>query len=138
MNAVDTNVLAYAVDADGKDKRVKALELLQTLKPTETVIPWQVACELGSVLTKFTLDGRSTGDPADVLAALTDRFTVVLPNEGLVARGLRLARQHQVSYWDALLLAACVDAGVTRIYSEDMQGKPVIEGVSITNPFKSR
>ena len=135
MNAVDTNIIAYSVDADGKEKRLKALALLQSLAPAETVIPWQVACELGSVLSKFVADGRTDTDPAAVIAAVTARFPLALPSEDLVLRGLRLRTAHQLSYWDALLLAACLDAGVTRLYTEDLQSRPVIEGVEIVNPF---
>lgn len=135
MNAVDTNVLAYSVDGDGKDKRVRALTLLNELPPAETVLPWQVVCELGSVLTKFAATGRTDADPAHLLRQVITRFQLVLPTESLGIEAFRLVRAHQMSYWDALLLAACIDAGVTRLYTEDLQGKPMIEGVEIVNPF---
>lgn len=28
----------------------------------------------------------------------------------------------QCSYWDAMIIAACLEAGVTRLYSEDLPG----------------
>lgn len=34
-----------------------------------------------------------------------------------------------------MLLAACVDAGVTQLFSEDLQSSPTIRGVRIINPF---
>ena len=136
MNADDTKVVEYSVDADGKEKRPRALDLLQSLSPAETIVPWQGVCELGAVLTRFTSTGRTAADPADVLRALTTRFRVVLPREDLVLRALTLRHAHQLSYWDALLLAACIDAGVTRLYTEDIQSKPVIDGVEIVNPFR--
>lgn len=135
MNAVDTNVIAYSVDADGKDKRPKALALLESLPPDQTVIVWQVACELGSVLTKFVRDGRTLADPAAVVRLVTTRFSLALPAEDLVTRALALSASHQLSYWDALLLAACLDAGVTTLYTEDIQSRPVVEGIQIVNPF---
>jgi predicted nucleic acid-binding protein len=36
-----------------------------------------------------------------------------------------------------LLLAACADAGVTRLDSEDMPHGADIDGVKIINPFKT-
>jgi predicted nucleic acid-binding protein len=134
MNAVDTNVLAYSVDGDGKTKRVRALQFLDMLS-SETILPWQVVCELGSVLTQFARTGRTKADPAEVTSAFCLRFSVWMPTEDLVAKGLRLSAAHQLSYWDALLLAACIDAGVTTLYTEDLQSRPVIEGVKIINPF---
>ncbi len=135
MNAFDTNVLAYSVDADGKEKRPKALSLIARLEPGETVLPWQVVVELGAVLTRCVAQGRTEADPASVIGALMARFPIVPAGDHLVLSALRLRKAHQVSYWDALLLAACLDAGVTRLYTEDIQGKPVIEGVHIINPF---
>jgi len=48
MNAVDTNVFIYALDADDPVKQAKARDLLQRLTQTAgtTILPWQVASEL--------------------------------------------------------------------------------------------
>ena len=46
MNAIDTNVLFYSLDADEVVKQPLAVALLgQLTAATETVLPWQVACE---------------------------------------------------------------------------------------------
>jgi predicted nucleic acid-binding protein len=63
------------------------------------------------------------------------RFPLVLPGPSVLDRGLELHRKHQVSYWDSLLLAACEDYGVTRLYSEDFQASPRVAGVEIVNPL---
>ncbi len=44
----------------------------------------------------------------------------------------------KLSHWDSLLLAACADAGVTRLRSEDMLHGADIDGVKIINPVKTR
>jgi len=41
-----------------------------------------------------------------------------------------------VSLWDALILAACVEAGVEVFYSEDLPGFDDLADVRIVNPFK--
>ena len=137
MNAIETNVIAYSVDADAGDKRLRALHLLDGLDPEDTVLPWQVICEAGAVLTRLLSRGRSHADPAEVGAALTARFHITMPSPDLVLRGLRLRANFQVSCWDALLRAACSEAGVTRLYTEDLQSKPVIDGIELLDPFKS-
>ena len=45
MNAVNTNVYVYALDADEAAKQAKALELFDrlTLHRAETILIWQVA-----------------------------------------------------------------------------------------------
>ena len=47
-------------------------------------------------------------------------------------RDFHLARG--VSFWDSMLYAACLDTGVTRLYSEDVPGS-AIPGLEIVNPF---
>lgn len=136
MKAIDTNVVAYSVDADAGEKRLCALSLLDGLDPADTVVPWQVVCEAGSVLLKLAAKGRSQADPTTLIRALTSRFRVVMPTKGLVLEGLRLRTTHQMSYWDSLLIAACLEAGVTRLYTEDIQSRPVIEGIELIDPFQ--
>jgi predicted nucleic acid-binding protein len=43
---------------------------------------------------------------------------------------------HGVSLWDALILAACLDAGVDVLYSEDVPAVETFETVRVINPFK--
>ncbi|HWL95369.1 MAG TPA: PIN domain-containing protein [Phycisphaerae bacterium] len=136
MNAVDTNVLIYSIDVHEPDKRRLALHLLESLSETETVIPWQVACEVASVLRSMTVAGRFRGDYSEAVSALRSCFPIVTPRLSTLERSLRIEMGDQVSVWDALLISACADAGVTRLYTEDMQSHPVIEGVEFINPFQ--
>jgi predicted nucleic acid-binding protein len=39
-----------------------------------------------------------------------------------------------MSLWDALIVAACLEAGVTVLFSEDIPGRAV-PGLDFTNPF---
>jgi len=135
MNAIDTNVLVYAADADSPAKRLRALALLERLGLSDTILPWQVVCETAAVLTKLKDKDRTSDKPLSFVTQLTTRFPVVRPREDFVRRALALRQSHQMSFWDSLLLVACADAKVTRLYSEDMQGRPVIEGVGIIDPF---
>ncbi len=40
-----------------------------------------------------------------------------------------------LSHWDAMLLAACKEAGVTTLYSEDMGAGTDYDGLAVVNPF---
>ena len=52
---------------------------------------------------------------------------VLKPVETLLdrARGLHLKRN--VAFWDAMILASCLDAGVNVLYSEDLPGGDVVK-----------
>jgi predicted nucleic acid-binding protein len=136
MNAVDTNVFVYSVDANAPEKQARAIAFLESLDAVNTVTPWQVACEVGSVLLDHARRGRFSGDPAVAITALRSRFRIVTPREHALDIALGLVATSRVSYWDSLLIAACIDAGVRTLYTEDVQAMPQIAGVDIVNPFK--
>jgi predicted nucleic acid-binding protein len=86
MNAVDTNIYAYALDADEPAKQGKALDLLDRLmlQRDETVLVWQVAAEFLGQLRKWQSKGRLT--LAEVEAAFhraRSMFTIRTPSEAL-------------------------------------------------------
>jgi predicted nucleic acid-binding protein len=58
----------------------------------------------------------------------------VYPTRAVLARAEAL-HIGQWSFWDAMIVAACQDAGVTRLYSEDLPGSAPPEGLEIVNPF---
>jgi predicted nucleic acid-binding protein len=136
MNAVDTNVLIYSIDAHDPRKRQLASDLLESLPDNETIIPWQVACEVASVIRSMATTGKFRGDYVEAVSALRSCFPVVLPQLSALERSLQIQMRDRASPWDALLIAACADAGVTRLFTEDMQGRPTIEGVTFVNPFE--
>jgi predicted nucleic acid-binding protein len=46
-----------------------------------------------------------------------------------------LAREHGLSFYDALIVASAVEAGCDILYSEDMQHGRTFGGLGIVNPF---
>ena len=47
-----------------------------------------------------------------------------------------LLNRYSLSFWDAMIIAACLEGGVERLYSEDFDAYPTINGLEIVNPFK--
>jgi predicted nucleic acid-binding protein len=43
--------------------------------------------------------------------------------------------EQQRAFWDATLVSACIERGVTRLYSEDLPGRAKIESPEIVSPF---
>jgi predicted nucleic acid-binding protein len=62
-------------------------------------------------------------------------FPLALPRSNLVATAFDLGGRHSLSYWDSLLLAACLEAGVDTLYSEDLSAGTAYDGVTVVNPF---
>lgn len=59
-----------------------------------------------------------------------------LPDWDSLERGHGLIGRFSLSFWDALLIGTCLEAGVERLYSEDFDAYPEIDGLQIINPFR--
>ena len=57
------------------------------------------------------------------------------PSPELYLRTLGLRERYGFSFYDSLIVAAALQAGCTRLYSEDMQHGQQIRGLTIQNPF---
>ena len=133
MNAVDTNVLIYSRDPRDPRKQAAANNLLASL--ADGVLLWQVACEYLAASRKLEQFGydltQALADVSDMRAA----WLTVLPTWEVVDRAERLLKKYSLSFWDALLVAACLEAGVTRLYTEDFDDSLRAEGLEVINPF---
>lgn len=138
MNAVDTNVFVYAFDDDEPIKQAKAKELLDRLAqfPTDTLLPWQVAAEFLSVLRKWQDANQVTvQEVEDDLRDVLGMFPLRFPRKRIFKISSKLRARFSLSHWDSMLLAACKEAGVDVLYSEDMDTGTDYDGVRIENPF---
>ena len=138
MNAVDTNVYVYALDADESAKQAQALELFDrlTLHRAGTVFIWQVAGEFLNQLRTWESRGRLKA--AEVEAAFQRAramFELRIPSEAMFQISFDLRSRFSLSHWDSMLLAACKEAGVTTLYSEDMDAGTDYDGLTIVNSF---
>ncbi|HVS39362.1 MAG TPA: PIN domain-containing protein [Gemmataceae bacterium] len=138
MNAVDTNVLVYSLDVHEPAKQAKAKALLAALIGAQpgTVLLWQVASELLSVLRNWERQGRvSTTNVEANFRDIFAMFPLSLPGPQVFTRYFDLFARFSLSHWDAMLLAACKEAGVATLYSEDMDAGTDYDGLKIVNPF---
>jgi predicted nucleic acid-binding protein len=51
-------------------------------------------------------------------------------------RASTLLSNYSLSFWDVMIIAACLEGGVSSLYSENFDGYSNIEGLSLINPFK--
>jgi predicted nucleic acid-binding protein len=134
MNAVDTNVLIYARDPRYPTKHKKARELTSAMP--DGVLLWQVACEFIAASRKLTDTGYTQAQAWRELEQLRRLWKFSLPTEDLLVRAERLTATHNLSFWDSLLVAACMEGGVTRLYTEDFDASlSKAIGIEIVNPF---
>jgi len=133
MNAVDTNVLIYVHDPRDPAKQATADALVKSL--VDGVLLWQVACEFIAASRKLEPYGFSRDEAWHEIHSLQQIWTTKLPSWLVIQRAEALQNRYSLSFWDALIIAACLESGVTRLYSEDFTSKSRIEGLSLINPF---
>lgn len=140
MNAVDTNVFVYAIDDGQPIKQPLAQTLIAGLaqQPAQTKLPWQVATEFLQVLRRWQSQGRIDAQRVDEeFDDLLELFDLALPTHNTLQVSRSLISRYSLSHWDSLLVAACIEAGVDTLYSEDMGDGAVYDSVTIINPLKS-
>ena len=64
-----------------------------------------------------------------------DAFRAVDTSSQVLLEAMELAARHQLSLWDAIMLAAAAQAGCRVLLSEDMQDSFSWRGVIVRNPF---
>jgi predicted nucleic acid-binding protein len=133
MNAVDTNVLIYVHDDRDPAKQATADALVQSL--TDVVLLWQVACEYIAASRKIVARGYSVEMAWRDLRKLQTVWVTECPTDAVLVRAEDLMQRYSLSSWDALLVGACLEAGVTRLYTEDFADSLRAEGLKVINPF---
>ena len=133
MIALDTNILIYSCDKSDIKRQQVALDLVASA--IDGVLLWQVACEFVAASRKLKFQGFTI---ADAWARLTDYlaiFPLIVPSAGVLEQARILHTEEGWSFWDAMIVAACIEIGVTRLYSEDLPGHSIPERLEIVNPF---
>jgi predicted nucleic acid-binding protein len=134
MNAVDTNVLIYVHDPRDSDKQQIASSLITSL--ADGVLLWQVACEYIAASRKLEPLGYSRDKAWEDIRNLQLVWITVLPSWQVLVRAENLMGRFHLSFWDAMVVAASLEGGVERLYSEDFDAYAQIDGLELVNPFK--
>ncbi|HAX76405.1 MAG TPA: nucleic-acid-binding protein, contains PIN domain protein [Cyanobacteria bacterium UBA11372] len=133
MNAVDTNILIYVNDPRDPVKQGIASSLVLSL--TDGVLLWQVACEYLAASRKLEPLGYNRAQAWQYIRDLQQVWYTALPTWMILDRAENLLNRFSLSYWDATIVAACLEANVQTLYTEDF-GYSNIDGLAIVNPFQ--
>jgi predicted nucleic acid-binding protein len=132
-SSLDTNILIYAADNSDATKQDVCDRLLEKFIASRGRIPLQCLNEFYSLTTRRSL---LTPSQAEAIVQRLLGSLVVIPSiiDDSVA-AMRLQQQHNIQFFDALLLTTARRAGCTSFLSEDMQNGCNYEGITVRNPL---
>jgi predicted nucleic acid-binding protein len=130
---VDSNVLLYAVDeADRKKQQVAREWRAELWKSRRGRVSFQVLGEfyVNAVRKRPSAREEARAEIRDLLA-----WNPVVADAGLMQRGWKIQDRYQLSYWDALIVAAAKVAACRYLLTEDLQSGQELDGIEVVNPF---
>lgn len=131
---VDTNVVVYALTDQDPRKQAVAQRLLAERGAARPSLSTQVLAETFAVLTRKQ---RWAADDALAAVTLLRRLRVVALTPENQIEALRLAVDHRLSGWDAMVVQAALQAGCDTLLSEDLQAGRRFGGLEVVNPFEA-
>lgn len=135
---VDTNVLVYAHDRGAGDKFKTANALVAQLwRDRAGVVSTQVLQELYVNVRRKAASPISTDEARGLIEDYL-QWEVVVNDGASLIRALQLEEEHNLSFWDALVVQAAEKAGTSVLYSEDLSDGHQYGSVRVINPFAER
>jgi len=132
--SLDTNILIYCIDSQAGNRHQRAVRLMKEMMINDCVLTLQSLSEFFSAVT------RKRKMPKQDAAAQINDWMTLFPVITALPTTLKMAigtvQNHRFSFWDALIVETSVQAGVTHLYSEDMQHNEEWKGMIIENPFR--
>jgi predicted nucleic acid-binding protein len=134
---IDSNVFVYLFDETDERKREIADGIVKSaLQAHSASISFQVVQEILNVVTRRLPTPMTAEDAGRFLEQVLGPLWRIYPSLALHRRALGVQARYRYSFHDSLIVAAALDAGCRRLYSEDLQDGQRIEGLTIENPFR--
>ncbi len=132
---IDTNIWLYAfIEADDTARSATARTLIQESEP---VISTQVINEVCVNLLRRA--DFMEEQISQLIESFYEKYLVIELNRSVLLTASQLRQQYSLSFWDSIIVASALSAGVSILYSEDLQHGLVIEGqLQVRNPFVQR
>ncbi|SDX47207.1 PIN domain-containing protein [Nitrosomonas oligotropha] len=134
---IDTNIFIYLFDETDDRKRAISEQLIQqALETRNACISYQVIQETLNVVTRKLPSPMSTENARRFLEQILIPLWQTMPSLALYQQGLELQARYGFSFYDALIVAAALESGCTRLYTEDLQHGQQVGELLIENPFR--
>jgi predicted nucleic acid-binding protein len=128
----DTNVLLYLYSTADATKQARAQEIFERYDERDIVLSTQVIQEF------YAAGSRKLGFSRQYLREAIEKFVVlplVLLGPAQIIKAIENEQQYQISFWNALILAAAESGGADILFTEDLNHGQRYGRVLAQNPF---
>ncbi len=134
---IDTNVFIYPLERMDERKAEIAERLIKNgIATGKACISFQVVQEcLNTAIRKAEIPLTTDAMKSYLNTVLMPLYRIH-PNLNLYLTAVDIQARYGFAFYDSLIVSAALEAGCIFLYSEDMQHRQRIEGLTIENPFK--
>jgi predicted nucleic acid-binding protein len=133
---LDTNIFVYSFDRSAAAKAQRAAQLIrEALMAQKGVVSYQVVQEFFNVALRRFAQPMKAADAGQYLSTVFRPLLAVHSSQALFAEALHLHAQSGLSWYDALIVSAAIQAGCELLYTEDLQHGQRFGGLQVRNPF---
>ncbi|MBI2146067.1 PIN domain-containing protein [Candidatus Woesearchaeota archaeon] len=136
---IDSNILVYAYDTTDPHKHLKAKTLLEKCWKREVAytLSTQNLAEFFIIITKKVPTPLSLEGAGQIINDIISfpSWNVIDYNEQTLLRAIYHHQKSKSHFWDALIVATMVQAGVVHIYTENITDFQKFEGITVVNPL---
>jgi predicted nucleic acid-binding protein len=133
---LDSSVFIYSFDETSPAKAGRALELVREAHNIRKgVISFQVIQEFFNFALRRSVPPMTVADAGDYLQKVFLPLTTIHSSAGLYEEALHLQSRYRLSWYDALIVMAALEADCRILYSEDLQDGQRFGNLRVRNPF---
>jgi predicted nucleic acid-binding protein len=131
---IDTNIFVHTLDRYDKNKQKAARETVKRIVENDSaVVSTQVLQEFYTICTmKLHFMPLRV---KEYVHNYSENLEVVQNSCEIIERGIDISIISQISFWDALIIAAAEYSKCSEIITEDLNDGQIISGIRIRNPF---
>lgn len=135
---LDTNIFVYTFDPSSSEKQNRARNLVvSAIEHHQGIISYQVIQEFFNVATRKFRKPLEYRDCNAYLETVLAPLCKVYPTIELYHEAIDIQERWQLSYYDALIVAAALSAKCNLLLSEDFQDGLKIKDLMVENPFRA-
>jgi predicted nucleic acid-binding protein len=134
---LDTNIFVYTFDLNSSAKAARAQDLVEgALVSGNGMISYQVAQEFVAVARRLFPTAMTFEQLEKYWEKTLRPLLFVQFSPALFLRAMELARREQITWYDALIVAAAIQSECKTLYSEDLQDGRRFGDLVVENPFR--